>query len=230
MVRADVRYQDQQIPAGEEWYYEIDGRAHGPLSWKDLENLLDCSGETAAEARIRKGAEGDWLPFRRSWATDMPRPRISASELSGPSPRSVSPARQGGFRDLIRTHRDIVAVAGGWILLNVLFLLFWPEPYARERSYLFTLRAIVAEVDQLRAIGASDQEWGELARSTRERMAPIVRDLRKSANSSELPRQQLLWSARDLVPRIMGPPNKERDKQERRLKQYLESVEQVVGR
>jgi hypothetical protein len=118
---------------------------------------------------------------------------------------------------------------GVWILLNVLFLLFWPQPYARERRYLATLQGIVGEADQLRAKPASDREWQELALRTRQSLAPMVRDLEKSANSSELVRQQLLWSARDLAPRIIGPPSKERDGQERRLKQYLGSVDTTLS-
>jgi len=117
---------------------------------------------------------------------------------------------------------------GVWILLNVLFLLFWPQPYARERRYLETLQGIVAEADQLRAKPASEQEWQELARRTKQTLAPMVRDLEKSANSSELVRQQLLWCARDLAPRIIGPQTKEREGQQRRLKQYMESVAKAL--
>jgi hypothetical protein len=235
-----VRFDDKQIPPGEEWYYEIDGRSHGPLSRTDLEELLSRSGETAAEVRIRQGADGPWTPFRSGSPTaNTPRWQGSTSELGGPSAdgagqpgpqRSVAQAGRSGFHGFLHGHWDIVAAVGVWILLNVLFLLFWPQPYARERRYLAMLQGIVAEADQLRAKPASDREWQELGLRTQQTLAPIVRDLEKSANSSELVRQQLLWCARDLVPRIIGPQSKERNAQERRLKKYLESVASALAR
>jgi hypothetical protein len=140
------------------------------------------------------------------------------------------PRRPEGFKSLIVRHWDVAAAIGVWLLLNALFLLFWPEQYARERRYLETLQNVVAEVDRLRSSSASGKEWQELAKNSREQLAPIVRDLEKSANSSEPVRQQLLWSARDLAPKIIGPQDKERDERERRLKQYLEGANRALGR
>jgi hypothetical protein len=227
-----VPHKDETIPPGEEWYYEVDGRAHGPFRWSALEELLGCSGETAAEARIRKGKEGDWTPFR-SVAASTRSTGMTAVAVSSDRQAASSEAllrRPEGFKSLIVRHWDIAAAVGVWLLLNVLFLLFWPEPYARERRYLGTLQSLVAEVDRLRSSSASGNEWQELAKKSHEQLDPIVRDLEKSANSSEPLRQQLLWSARDLAPKIIGPPDKERDERERRLKQYLESVNQALGR
>jgi hypothetical protein len=224
---------DGAIVTEDDWYYELDGRAHGPLSWSDLVDLLGRSGETAADVHIRKGTAGEWTAFRSGSAPvrppDLSRPAAERSEQP-PAQRSQLRTQGSGFSSLFQRHRDIAAAVGIWILLNVLFLLFWPEPYARERRYLTTLQGVVGEADLLRAKGASDREWSELAKRARATLAPMIGDLQKSASSSELPRQQLLWCARDLAPRIMGPPTKERDDQERRLKQYLESVEQASGR
>jgi hypothetical protein len=226
-----VSYKDETIPPGDEWYYEVDGRAHGPFRWSALEELLGCSGETAAEARIRKGKEGDWTPFRAAAST---RSTGTTAVVVSPDRQAnssrVPQTRPAGLKPLIVRHWDVAAAIGVWILLNVLFLLFWPEPYARERRYLGTLQHVVAEVDRLRSSSASGKEWQELAKNSREKLAPIVRDLEKSANSSEPVRQQLLWSARDLAPKIIGPPDKERDERERRLKEYLESANRALGR
>jgi hypothetical protein len=227
-----VPHKDETIPAGDEWYYEVDGRAHGPFRWSALEELLGCSGETAAEARIRKGKEGDWTPFRSAGAsarsTDMTAVVVSPDRQAASSKTLLR--RPEGFKSAIARHWDVAAAIGVWILLNVLFLLFWPEPYARERGYLETLQNVVAEVDRLQSRSTSGKEWQELAKNSHEKLAPVVRDLEKSANSSEPLRQQLLWSARDLAPKIIGPQNKERDERERRLKQYLEGVSRALGR
>jgi hypothetical protein len=227
-----VPFQDEQIPPGEQWYYEIDGRAHGPLSWSNLEDLLGRSGETAAQVRIRKGTDGDWTEFRTR-LSPVRSPSLSATPVGNldrtPAQRRQIRSGGTGFRSFFLAYRDIAAAVGIWILLNVLFLLYWPEPYARERRYLATLQSIVAEADQLRANGASDKEWLELRKRSKEGLAPMIKELQKSASSAELPRQQLLWCARDLAPKIMGPSTTERDQNEGRLKQYLESVDRAIG-
>jgi hypothetical protein len=116
-----------------------------------------------------------------------------------------------------------------WILINVLYLTFWAQPYGRERRYLQTLQGISAEVQELRARTASDAEWRELAQRTRVALAPIVSDLKKSASAAEPGRQQLLWAARDLIPRTLGPRTKERDDNDRRLKAYLDNAQRELG-
>jgi hypothetical protein len=227
-----VRFRDDDIPGGEEWYYELDGRAHGPMRWSDLEELLGRAGEAAAQIRVRQGADGPWSAFRSdAQATSTPTVGAQSAERveRSPAARPVVESKPGGIASFFGQHRDLLAVAGVWILLNVLFIWFWPAPYAKERGYLATLQDVVKEADQLRAEGASDKDWAGLAKRTKERLAPMIADLKKSASSSELPRQQLLWCARDLAPRIMGSQTKEREENELRLKQYLQSVEQAIG-
>ncbi len=226
-----MRFQDEPIPAGEEWYYELDARVHGPMRWSDLEELLSGAGETATQVRIRKGADGAWSAFRSGVRQPATPAVVQSAERfeQFSKARSVPQSRWKEFGPFFQQHRDLAAVVGAWVLLNVLFVLLWPEPYAKERRYLATLQDVLKEADQLRSSGAQGSEWGSLAKRTKERLAPIVIDLQKSASSSELPRQQLLWCARDLAPKIMGPPTKEREENERRLKEYLLSVQQAVG-
>lgn len=228
---------DVQIPPGEEWYYELDGRAHGPLTRADLEDLLNRSGDTASEARVRQGTDGPWNPFRSGVAAvGAARTTGSSAEFGTAPAHSVgqpsahpprTPAPRSDFRGLLRDHWDICIAIGVWMLLNVIFLC-WPQFYARERHYLQTLRAIEAEVQELRAKPASDADWRQFAVRTRATLAPIVSDLKKSASSSQLIRQQLLWSARDLIPRTLGPRTQERDEQERLLKQYLDGAQRKI--
>jgi hypothetical protein len=224
---------DPQIPPGEEWYYELDGRSHGPISWTDLEELLNRSGETAFDVRVRRGVDGPWTQFRSESRAGAP---AAASRLSGEtqapageSPRphqSYAPTPRGVFRSLF--HWEIVAAIGVWILLNVSYLSFWPQPHSSERRYLQTLREIESEVQDRRSQPTSDAEWHQLAERSRALLGPMISDLKKSASASEPIRQQLLWSARDLIPRTIGPRTKERDDVERRLKEYLAGAEREL--
>jgi hypothetical protein len=129
----------------------------------------------------------------------------------------------------MRAHWDIAAAVAAWVLLNVFYVAFWPQPYGRERRYLETLQAIIAEVQELRARPASDGEWREFTERTRGALAPIVSDLKKSASASEPVRQQLLWAARDVIPHTLGPRTKERDDHDRRLKALLDNAHRELG-
>jgi hypothetical protein len=225
---------DPHIPPGEEWYYELDGRSHGPISWTDLEELLNRSGETAFEVRVRRGVDGPWTQFRSASGASAP---AATSRLSGetqapagesPRPRqSHVTAPRGFFRSLV--HWEIVAAVAVWILLNVSYL-SWPQPHSSERRYLQALREIESEVRDRRSQPTSDAEWHELAERSQAVLGPMVSDLKKSASASEPIRQQLLWSARDLIPRTIGPRSKERDDIERRLKEYLDGAERELAR
>lgn len=157
----------------------------------------------------------------------------STGEASPPPGEAVrshrsSPAEPGDIRRFIRAHGDTVAAVGAWILLNVLYVSFWPTPYTRERRYLQTLRAINVEVQNLHAKPTSDAQWHQFSERARQTLAPIVSDLKKSASSSEPARQRLLWSARDVIPRTIGPRNKEREEQEQQLKQYLDTAQREL--
>jgi hypothetical protein len=226
-----VPYKDETIPCSEKWYYELDGRAHGPMRWSDLEELVGRAGETASQVRVRQGANGDWKAFRSGAATAAP--SASARQSERFEQRSLArPGRQWkweGISPFFQQRWDLAPGVGVWMLLNVLFVLFWPAPYANERRYLATLKNVVNEADALRASSVDAKEWADLAKRTKERLVPMVAELKKSASSSELPRQQLLWCARDLAPKIMGAQTKECEENERRMKQYLQSVEQTIG-
>jgi hypothetical protein len=229
---------EPQIPPGEEWYYELDGRTHGPMSRTDLEDLLNRGGETAAEVRVRQGAEGPWTPFRSpSLAAGTSPTAASPAESrssSADSRRQLQPQRSGSplakseFRGWVRAYWDVGVAIGLWILLNVVLFAFWPESHSRERRYLQALKAINVELQDLRAKPTSDAEWHQFAERTRAALNPIVSDLKNSANSSESVKQQLLWSARDVIPHTLGPRTRERDEQEQRLKKYLDSAEREL--
>jgi hypothetical protein len=241
-----VHRQEASIPPGEEWYYEIAGRTHGPLAQGELEELLSHGGETALDVRIRKGADGPWTVYRPPTNSVAQAPELSP-ELQAPLPSTqtslksrpavhspwerdpIANSGKLGLRGRLSRNKELCAVVAIWLTANAVILFLSSDPYTRERRYLDSLRAVLTEVEELRKTPASDTEWTDLRKRSQTTLAPIVRDLQKSANAAELPRQQLLWCARDLAPKIVGPPTKERDQQERRLKMYLQSVETALN-
>ncbi len=81
----DVYPNDAPIPPGEEWFYELDGRVHGPLSRADLDELLNGSGETALQVRVRHRTDGPWRPFRTASVAPASFP-MSQQNLGGDFP------------------------------------------------------------------------------------------------------------------------------------------------
>ena len=51
-------------PLRNDWYYELDGRTHGPLGEAELHELLGRSGETALDVRHPRGSGRRVDPFR----------------------------------------------------------------------------------------------------------------------------------------------------------------------
>jgi hypothetical protein len=224
----------------DEWYYELDGRTHGPLREAKLRELLECSGETAREVRVRNGKEGDWTLFRS--ATDPRQTRTSYSEDA----RQIEPHRTAGpsvlhrgrlgeslkdrARALLLRHWDLAAGIAIWAMVNLAFVLFWPGSYAQERRDLETLKQMSVKVQELRAKQASDVEWREFRERALPKLQAMAKDLKSSASAAEPIRQHLLWAARDAMPKTLGPTDRERSEQDKLLARHLQNVEQELGR
>jgi hypothetical protein len=236
---------DVPIPPGEDWYYEIGGRIHGPIARDDLEAMLNRAGETALEVRVRKEADGSWTPYRTEKASYSLSPGASSRQHvvsqepcdegtfekpahRPPKSAPVVATARAGSRPPLANNKEIFAIAILWITVNAVLIVFWGDPYAQERRYLDVLEGIVSEVDEMQSKPTSEAEWMALVAKSKSTLAPIVQDLKRSASASHLPRQQLLWCAQDLAPRIIGPRTKEREEDKRRLKEYLRRVNKIL--
>jgi hypothetical protein len=121
----------------------------------------------------------------------------------------------------VRKNPDVVVALSMLVLINSFLFLFWSAADAKERRYLAMLQQIRADVGQLRGRSASDKEWQEFGKQSRLILAPIVQDLKKSASAAQPSRQELLWAARDILPKTFGPPSAGRDREDRQLAETL---------
>jgi len=224
----------QKATKPDEWYYEIDGLAHGPLRRAELDEFLSPSGESALNIRIRQGRDGDWQPFRPSRPAEMSSSAVALATDCFPGPdreaREDRPHQRAAWptapsRGWFRQHADLSAGLGAWVLANVVLLLFWPQSYSRERRYLEILKQMDREAQELRIRDADGFAWEAFVIRSQATLAPMVKDLKKSANAYEPIRQHLLWAARDSMPKSFGPVNKQRQEQRDRLQQHLQMVE-----
>lgn len=222
-----------RVQPSNRWYYQIDGRARGPLTLAALQELIASSGDTAFDVVVRQGDNATWVPFcslpgmsrargpATRWATEL------SATVSGPieSP-ACARASRGTLGQLVHDHRDLVIALAVWLLINAVILVGWLEPYATERRYFATLRSLEAETTALQTHDVSPREWAALRVRVKETLAPIVQDLKMQASASEPVRQHLLCAARDQLPRLVGPRTREMEEPERLYKHHMSLVEQ----
>jgi len=222
---------EQRMDTDQEWYYEFDGRAHGPLAWGELEELLARCGETAKEVRIRKGATGGWTPFLKPGASDA---SVSVDSIGAVVRRTKTLPRNSrrpktlgeAWASSLMWLADnwvISAAVGIWLLTNAFLL--WPR-YVTERKCLVALEQIVAERQDLLAKPTSDRDWQDFADRSQKRLAVFVNTFHGSRHSDVA--RPLLYVCRDVAPQILGPASRQRDRQERRLRFCIDDLQKAI--
>jgi hypothetical protein len=222
-------------PPGEdaaEWYYQLNGRSHGPLTFAELMELVGSCGETASDVAVRKGMRAAWVPFVSLLGT---RPSCVPAPLLG-SARSTQivtalhdfAGSSIEFRFNTRNNRDVVIAVALWLMFNFMVIILWPRPHASERKYVLAIRRLEAQVKELRASHASSRDWKSLHAHVEQTLGPIVRDLRANASASTPIRQRLLWAARDEFPRLAGPRSTQTDDAERLYELHMQFIERQL--
>jgi hypothetical protein len=230
---ADSAYSEEPP---DEWYYRLDGRAHGALTLAALVDLIGTSGDTAQEVVVRHGAEGAWIPFNSlpgMAATLTPTIAICrrGDQSTGKArlANSAVHTRARSIRQFIRDNRDLAIGVAVWVLINVAILVAWTQSYATERKYIATLRSLEAKAKALQGHDASGQDWAAFRAHVKQTLAPIVADLNKRASASKPICQHLLWVARDQFPKCVGPQNGERSEAERFYQRHMQVVEEELA-
>ncbi len=211
-----TKSQPSALEQESQWYYQLDGKTHGPMTLQTLLELVGTSGETASDVLVRAEDDDQWKPYQsipgvpRASAVCV-RTNLTCSDLAHDqgAARSAVKARPIAHRALPFDKRTLAIVAATWALINGVALLTLSDSYAAERSYYETLRELEAETRALQKGDADPQEWVALRARAKETLAPIVKDLKKKASAREPVCQHLLWAARDQFPKMIGPSNAE---------------------
>jgi hypothetical protein len=222
------------------WFYRWDEKVYGPVTWNELSDLFSHSNEVAKQARIRREDRQEWIEFtnsqllvNRASANSPPRDCLAGVQILSSarrSPRAASALRLTGRLESLVFGRGIIAAAIAlWISLNAGALYFLSDPYANERRCLADLHEIVDEARSLQAREASIADWKDFRKRANESLAGMVKKLKKTAGPFKPLHQQLLWAARDEVPRILGPKSRETEKRQGELEAHLGSVERAIG-
>jgi hypothetical protein len=221
----------------DEWYYQVDGKNHGPLMRAALEELIGSSGDTAEDVIVRHGDDGAWVPFFSLPGAFQSRGPVirhdSIERKCTPAP-IVSPAgaRAPGhiLRQFIRDNCDLVVAVAFWLFINCAILVACSQSYSTERKYFATLRSLEMETKVLQARHASSEEWAALRAHVKQTLAPIVQDLKKRASATEPMRQHLLWAARDHFPKCVGPQTREMEELVRLYERHIQVVDEELAK
>ncbi len=224
-----------EAPAVDAWHYRLGAAEHGPIGWDELTDLLSHSGEVAREALIRRHDQPDWTPFSAPADTDKDhgsagvanttpnegpaKPISAATNRSGPRPK---------LSELVQQNRLFVAGAVVWLLGNATAWFWYSDPYSLERRYLADLERIVDETHTMQSERIEMAEWKSFRQRSQASLADVVRQLKSSAVPSKPARQQLLWAARDEIPRILAPDRRSSDA-DKKVAERLQLVRRLIS-
>jgi hypothetical protein len=226
-----------EAPAVDAWHYRLGAAEHGPMSLDELTDLLSHSGEVAREALIRRHDQPDWIPFSAPAETDKALRSDAVAETISPkdgpaNPTSTATIRsrrpRPKFSELVQQNRLLIAGAVMWLLGNSALLFWYSDPYSLERRYLADLERIVDETHAMQSEQIEMAEWKSFRQRSQTSLADVVRGLKSSAAPSKPARQQLLWAARDEIPRILAPDRRSTDA-DKKVAERLQLVRRLIS-
>jgi hypothetical protein len=225
-----------EAPAVDAWHYRLGAAEHGPIGWDELTDLLSHSGEVAREALIRRHDQPDWTPFSAPADTDKDHGSAGVANTTSPNespakPISAATNRSGPrpkLSELVQQNRLFVAGAVVWLLGNATAWFWYSDPYSLERRYLADLERIVDETHTMQSERIEMAEWKSFRQRSQASLADVVRQLKSSAVPSKPARQQLLWAARDEIPRILAPDRRSSDA-DKKVAERLQLVRRLIS-
>ncbi len=217
------------------WYYRLGDAEHGPLAFDELRDLLSHSVDLAQEALIRRADQFDWTPFSAPPTAGMaPAAAVSTSPAGDaqPSANAATPTRSTqprfNWAEWLQQNRLQIAGTALWIVGNATIWFWNSDPYTLERRYLADLDRIVENAHAMQSRQADGAEWKSFRQTSQASLANVVRDLKATATPSKPARQQLLWAARDEIPRILSSEGRSTDA-EKKVAERLQIVRRLIS-
>lgn len=171
------------------------------LSAADLSTLLsNPSGERPSASPSSKASQ-----------TSHRSHEAAGSHAASPTPLHRSPVgRADGIARRVSTHLPsdkLIWIAGITIWLGgnawAIYDLCFGDAFAVERRYAATLNKAFADRNELAKRNASNDEWDAFRAQTNAELAPMLKDLEKTADLDHPARQHLLFAVRDALPPLL---------------------------
>ena len=134
----------------------------------------------------------------------------------------------GGLMDWAEANAKAVGAVFLLVLLGVGWFAFGRESFARDTADLEVLLEIKTRVSAAHAMGTDDATWQKMADQTQADLEPMVDRLTDTASASDHVKQELLFAARDNIPRMFNELPKGETAAEKRVMVGLSLVEQMI--
>ncbi|MEQ9408260.1 MAG: DUF4339 domain-containing protein [Fuerstiella sp.] len=133
-----------------------------------------------------------------------------------------------GFIGWIEANTKVLAVLLLLVLCGLSWFVFMREDFTEDAADLKKVIAIQSRVMQAYQTGAAPDQWISLLESTEAELQPMVTRLEKSASAMDHVKQELLFLARDDIPRMFKElPQKKREAAER-VKTRISMVDEMI--
>jgi hypothetical protein len=97
-----------------------------------------------------------------------------------------------------------------------------------ERTQYAQLDEVWQEIRGLRDRRASDQEWSAFAAEAREKVQPIVKNLKRTAHADDPVRQHLLWAAEDYLLPMLDDARAAPSESEKRFAEHMTEARRLM--
>lgn len=107
-----------------------------------------------------------------------------------------------GFINWIEANTKLLVVVLLLVLVGLSWFVFLREDFTQDLADYETLMSIQSRVVQAHQAGARADEWIAMLEATEGELAPMVNRLKDKASSMDMVKQELLFLARDDIPRM----------------------------
>lgn len=208
----------------EQWYFRIDGREYGPTSRDQLEKFLAPPRLCKSLEVMCSIREGHWSLIANDVTVEMVLERfgivddpVSEVAPSRPVYRAPNPIVEW-FRETVEwvierlvKHARVILAVVGLIALNIAIMYFFADPVARELEIVSRYELLWNSALKLGSSEASGDDWRAFADNAESELAPLIKEVARSASVQNPVRQELLFLGRDhLRPMLEAkePPTK----------------------
>lgn len=134
----------------------------------------------------------------------------------------------GGLLDWVEAKAKVLAVLLVVVLGGLGWFVFGRESFTQDKADLEVLMEVKSRVTTAHELGVNPNEWVSMGDATTAELSSMVERLNDQASSMDHVKQELLWAARDDIPKIFKElPRGEKDAEQRIMGRFSRIEEMI---
>lgn len=133
-----------------------------------------------------------------------------------------------GLLDWVEDHAKVLAGVLVILLLGLGWFVFGRESFAQDAADLEVLLAVKTKISTAHSMGADATAWQRLTDTTLEELKPMVDRLNETASARDHVKQELLFSARDHIPKMLNELPRGQTEAEKRVMLSFSRIDQMI--